>query len=278
MTDSTTIRAATPNAMPAIELAATKEMKRSRRPRRWRIRQPGIAGADPEFVGYFQHERIMALTARKSGPRMCGSKTRRIHLWQMAAGLSSRHRQTTIPPMLIVIPGALPALPVAAELAKLLPERAPRCTSGCRPAARQATCARTAAPPSEAWQLRARRPPARAGLPLGAGLGPAADTGPAPGRRAGLAGRAGAPGAGRGPSHAGRSDQMDLRAEESTRCTTPCGRCSTAPASRPSAGRAPLAPAPAQLAAGHRQPAGRGRPPLTGEAGRRNPSVAPAAQ
>ena len=27
--------------------------------------------------------------------------------------------------MLIVIPGALPALPVAAELAKLLPERAP---------------------------------------------------------------------------------------------------------------------------------------------------------
>ncbi|WZB68921.1 hypothetical protein WJ971_17110 [Achromobacter xylosoxidans] len=38
MTDSTTIRAATPSAMPAMELAAMKEMKRSRRPRRWRIR------------------------------------------------------------------------------------------------------------------------------------------------------------------------------------------------------------------------------------------------
>ncbi|CFW03505.1 Uncharacterised protein [Bordetella pertussis] len=38
MTDSTTISAATPRAMPAIDVAAMKEMKRSRHPRRWRIR------------------------------------------------------------------------------------------------------------------------------------------------------------------------------------------------------------------------------------------------
>ena len=53
-------------------------------------------------------------------------------------------------------------------------------------------------------------------------------------------------------------DQMDLRAEKAPRCTTPCGRCSTAPASRPSRWtRAAGACACRRLAAGHRQPAGR---------------------
>ena len=226
----------------------------------------------------------MALTARKSGPRMCGSKTRRIHLWQMAAGLSSRHRQTTIPPMLIVIPGALPALPVAAELAKLLPERAPRCTSGCRPAPRApnpTTCARTAAPPSKPGSCAAPATGPRPACPWAPAWAPA-DAGPAPERRAGLAGRTGAPGAGRGPGHAGRSGP-DGPARRGKRRAV---RHRAAAVRRHrlrgrAAERAPLAPAPARrLAAGHRQPAGRGRPPAERlvEAGRRNPSVAPAAQ
>ena len=134
--------------------------------------QPGIAGADPEFVGYFQHERIMALTARKSGPRMCGSKTRRIHLWQMAAGLSSRHRQTTIPPMLIVIPGALPALPVAAELAAAARARprVARLAAG-RRARRTLRPARARLHRLRSLAAAPRRPPARGR--------------PAPGRRPG---------------------------------------------------------------------------------------------
>ena len=224
----------------------------------------------------------MALTARKSGPRMCGSKTRRIHLWQMAAGLSSRHRQTTIPPMLIVIPGALPALPVAAELASCCPS-APRAA---RLAAGRRRAHRTLRPRARLHRLRslaaARRPPARGRPAPGRRPGPLADAGPAPERRAGLAGRTGAPGAGRGPGHAGRSGP-DGPARRGKRRAV---RHRAAAVRRHrlrgrAAERAPLAPAPARrLAAGHRQPAGRGRPPAERlvEAGRRNPSVAPAAQ
>src|SRR3546814_5039514 len=62
-----------------------------------------VAGADPEFVRDFQHPGIMALT----GIPAC------------------RWPATTIGAMLIAIPGALPPLPVAAELARLLPQHAP---------------------------------------------------------------------------------------------------------------------------------------------------------
>jgi len=82
---------------------------------------------------------------------------------------------TTIGAMLIAIPGALPPLPVAAELARLLPQRAPVLHGWL-----QAGVAHVAAfdprehgcTPYEAWQLeRAGYRPA-AGEPLGAGLGP----------------------------------------------------------------------------------------------------------
>src|SRR5690606_4906831 len=82
---------------------------------------------------------------------------------------------TTIGAMLIAIPGALPPLPVAAELARLLPQRAPVLHGWL-----QAGVAHVAAfdprehgcTPYAAWQLeRAGYRPA-AGEPLGAGLGP----------------------------------------------------------------------------------------------------------
>lgn len=70
--------------------------------------------------------------------------------------------------MLIVIPGALPALPVAAELAKLLPERAPALHVWL-----QAGAARTepydlrahGCTAFEAWQLRRAGHRPEAGLP-----------------------------------------------------------------------------------------------------------------
>ena len=77
--------------------------------------------------------------------------------------------------MLIVIPGALPALPVAAELAKLLPERAPTLHSwlqagAARPQAHDVRA--QGCTPYEAWQLARAGYVPEAGLPPGAGLGP----------------------------------------------------------------------------------------------------------
>jgi hypothetical protein len=85
--------------------------------------------------------------------------------------------------MLIVIPGALPALPVAAELAKLLPERAPTLHSwlqagAARPAAFDARAHGCTA--FESWQLNRAGYTAEPGLLQGAGLGPLLAAGQAP--------------------------------------------------------------------------------------------------
>ncbi|MBO1111605.1 hypothetical protein J2P76_06600 [Bordetella petrii] len=77
--------------------------------------------------------------------------------------------------MLIVIPGALPPLPVAAELARLLPQRAPLLHEWLQAAtarvegfdARAQGCT-----PFEAWQLAQAGYHPAAGTPVGAGLGP----------------------------------------------------------------------------------------------------------
>jgi hypothetical protein len=85
--------------------------------------------------------------------------------------------------MLIVIPGALPALPVAAELAKLLPERAPTLHSwllagAARPAAFDVRAHGCTA--FESWQLTRAGYTPEPGLLQGAGLGPLLATGRAP--------------------------------------------------------------------------------------------------
>ncbi|MGY6269515.1 hypothetical protein ACXIUT_07480 [Achromobacter denitrificans] len=77
--------------------------------------------------------------------------------------------------MLIVIPGALPALPVAAELAKLLPERAPTLhgwlrAGAARPEAFDVRVHGCTA--FESWQLARAGYSPEPGLPQGAGLGP----------------------------------------------------------------------------------------------------------
>ena len=77
--------------------------------------------------------------------------------------------------MLIVIPGALPALPVAAELAKLLPERAPTLHRWLLAGTARATAfdARASGCTSfESWRLTRAGYRAEAGLLQGAGLGP----------------------------------------------------------------------------------------------------------
>ena len=77
-------------------------------------------------------------------------------------------------------------------------------------------------------------------------------------------------------------DQMDLRAEESAALYDTVRPLfdGTGFAAEPLNARRWRLRLPGRLAAGHRQPAGRGRPPAERlvEAGRRNPSVAPAAQ
>lgn len=85
--------------------------------------------------------------------------------------------------MLIVIPGALPALPVAAELAKLLPERAPTLHSwllagAARPAAFDVRAHGCTA--FESWQLTRAGYTPEPGLLQGAGLGPLLAAGRAP--------------------------------------------------------------------------------------------------
>ncbi|KGD87880.1 hypothetical protein JL37_25190 [Achromobacter sp. RTa] len=77
--------------------------------------------------------------------------------------------------MLIVIPGALPALPVAAELAKLLPERAPTLhawlqAGAARPEAFDVRAHGCTA--FESWQLARAGYAPESGLLQGAGLGP----------------------------------------------------------------------------------------------------------
>ncbi len=77
--------------------------------------------------------------------------------------------------MLIVIPGALPALPVAAELAKLLPQRAPTLhgwlqAASARPQPHDLRAQGCTA--FEAWQLERAGYAPEPGLLPGAGLGP----------------------------------------------------------------------------------------------------------
>lgn len=86
--------------------------------------------------------------------------------------------------MLIVIPGALPALPVAAELAKLLPERAPTLHHWLLAGTARATPFDVRAhgcTAFESWQLKRAGYQAEPGLLQGAGLGPllAGDQAPA---------------------------------------------------------------------------------------------------
>lgn len=77
--------------------------------------------------------------------------------------------------MLIVIPGALPSLSVAAELARLLPQRAPvlhRWLQAAVAQVQKADIRTLGCTPYEAWQIeRAGYQPAE-GTPIGAGLGP----------------------------------------------------------------------------------------------------------
>jgi len=89
--------------------------------------------------------------------------------------LSRLAATTTIIAMLIVIPGALPSLPVAAELARLLPKRAPVLHGWLQAAAAQVESMDVRAQgctPYEAWQLEQAGYRPEANTPLGAGLGP----------------------------------------------------------------------------------------------------------
>jgi len=77
--------------------------------------------------------------------------------------------------MLIVIPGALPSLPVAAELARLLPQRAPVLHGWLQAAAAEVNGFDVRAQgctPYEAWQLEQAGYRPAVGTPYGAGLGP----------------------------------------------------------------------------------------------------------
>lgn len=77
--------------------------------------------------------------------------------------------------MLIVIPGALPSLPVAAELARLLPQRAPVLHGWLQAATAQLDGSDVRAQgctPYEAWQLEQAGYRPAAGTSSGAGLGP----------------------------------------------------------------------------------------------------------
>ncbi|CAB3662228.1 hypothetical protein CEY09_20695 [Achromobacter marplatensis] len=85
--------------------------------------------------------------------------------------------------MLIVIPGALPALPVAAELAKLLPERAPTLHSWLLAGAARSVAFDVRAhgcTAFESWQLTRAGYTPEPGLLQGAGLGPLLAAGQAP--------------------------------------------------------------------------------------------------
>ena len=92
--------------------------------------------------------------------------------------------------MLIVIPGALPELPVAAELAKLLPERAPTLhgwlqAAAARPQAYDLRAHGCTA--FESWQLERAGYVPEPGLLQGAGLGPLLAGGPDDGQAVWLA-------------------------------------------------------------------------------------------
>lgn len=77
--------------------------------------------------------------------------------------------------MQIVIPGALPPVPVAAELARRLPEHAPTLSSWFQAATAQPAGFDVHAQgctPFEAWQLEQAGYRPSADMPVGAGLGP----------------------------------------------------------------------------------------------------------
>lgn len=120
--------------------------------------------------------------------------------------------------MLIVIPGALPALPVAAELAKLLPERAPTLhrwllAGNARPAAFDARAQGCTA--FEAWQLSRAGYAPELGLLQGAGLGPLLAAGQAPAGQAIWLAELVHLALGADQANLLDPDQMDLRPEES---------------------------------------------------------------
>lgn len=78
-------------------------------------------------------------------------------------------------PMQIVIPGALPSMPVAAELARLLPQRAPTLLAWLQAATAHVEgidVHTQGCTPYEAWQLAQAGYHPVAGMPMGAGLGP----------------------------------------------------------------------------------------------------------
>lgn len=80
-----------------------------------------------------------------------------------------------MPPMLIVIPGALPPATVAAELAKRLPQQAPALHAWLQAGHAHAQAFDVHAhgcTPYEAWQLEQAGYQDQPGLPRGAGLGP----------------------------------------------------------------------------------------------------------
>ncbi|CAB3642030.1 hypothetical protein [Achromobacter pestifer] len=120
--------------------------------------------------------------------------------------------------MLIVIPGALPALPVAAELAKLLPERAPTLhrwllAGAARPAAFDARTQGCTA--FESWQLSRAGYTPEPGLLQGAGLGPLLAAGQAPAGQAIWLAELVHLALGADQANLLDPDQMDLRPEES---------------------------------------------------------------
>ena len=138
--------------------------------------------------------------------------------------------------MLIVIPGALPPSPWPPSWL-LLPERAPALHVWLQAGAARAEPYDLRAhgcTAFEAWQLRRAGHRPEAGLPLGAGLGPLLmQDQPQDGEPVWLAELAHLA---LGADQAMLADptRWTCAPRKAPRCTTPCGRCSTAPASRPS--------------------------------------------
>ncbi|WYX58976.1 hypothetical protein WJ967_16435 [Achromobacter xylosoxidans] len=185
--------------------------------------------------------------------------------------------------MLIVIPGALPALPVAAELAKLLPQRAPTLHRWLQAGSArvQAHDIRTQGCTAfEAWQLRRAGYTPEAGLLPGAGLGPLLAAGqPADGPvwLAELVHLA------LGTDQATLLDPalMELRDDETAALLDTARPCSKTPASRSRRCRPPAGACACRTVCGRRPPApggGRPAPERLVAPGCRNPAMAPSAQ
>ena len=160
--------------------------------------------------------------------------------------------------MLIVIPGALPALPVAAELARCRAPRVARLAAGRRARANPTTCARTAAPPSKPGSRRAGHRP-EAGCPWAPAWALLMQDQPQDGEPVWLAELAHLA-LGADQAMLADPDQMDLRAEESAALYDTVRPLfdGTGFAAEPLDARRWRLRLPEGLA-GHRQPAGRRR-------------------